>query len=333
MQGVFFRKNAAHAARAGGLTGYTQNMPNGSVEIVCEGEEPALKKMLEWCYRGSLLARVEGLSFAWEDAQGEFKNFSIRYGSSFLRDKIAAVKQLSKHLVEHDTIPSEKLPRHVVIIPDGNRRWAREHSLPVWRGHQKGMNRVIDLLREMRRLGIRYATVWGFSTENWSREKDEVEKLMNIFLITIKKIRAEAIRDHVRFHHFGRTDRLPEVLHAAIDSLEEETKHFTEFHFGLALDYGGRDEILRAFEKIQQGGIPLSEEAISHALDTQGFPDPELIIRTSGEQRLSGMMPWQGVYAELYFAPVHLPDFDEHQLHFALADFARRERRFGGNNK
>jgi len=332
VQGVFFRKNAETVARGLGLTGYAQNMQDGSVEIVCEGKESALKKMLEWCYRGSILAHVDGLSFAWEEPQNEFNNFSIRYASSFLRDKIAAVKQLSKHLVEHDAIAPEKLPRHVVIIPDGNRRWAREHGVPIWRGHQKGMDRAVDLLREMRRLNIKYVTLWGFSTENWSRKKDEVEKLMDIFLIIIKKFRAEALRDHIRFHHFGRTDRLPEVLLAAITSLEKETAIFTEFHFGLALDYGGRDEILRAFEKIQQEGEPVSEEAISHALDTQGFPDTELIIRTSGEQRLSGIMPWQGVYAELYFAPVHFPDFDEHQLHFALADFARRERRFGGGH-
>lgn len=221
------------------------------------------------------------------------------------------------------------LPKHIVVIPDGNRRWAKNKGLPVWRGHQKGMQRTKELLRELRKLGVQYCTWWGFSTENWDRNTDEVEKLMVLFEKTLNDLARDAHKNKIQFKHFGRHDRLAKSLVTKIEKLEKETAHYEDYHFGLALDYGGHDELIRAFKKIQKAGKEISEETITEALDTKGFPDPDLIVRTGGEQRISGIMPWQSVYAELYFEKALYPDFDTKKLRKALDDFSQRERRFG----
>lgn len=221
------------------------------------------------------------------------------------------------------------LPKHLVIIPDGNRRWARKQGLPVWRGHQKGMQRTKELLKELQKSGVQYCTWWGFSTENWDREPREVQQLMRIFEKTLSELARDAHKNKIQFRHFGRKDRLPKPLATKIAKLEKATASYDDFHFGLALDYGGHDELIRAFKKIQKEGHEASEESITSALDTFGFPDPDLIIRTGGEQRVSGIMPWQAVYAELYFEKALYPDFDTAKLQKALAEFSKRERRFG----
>lgn len=221
------------------------------------------------------------------------------------------------------------LPKHPVIIPDGNRRWARKKGLPVWRGHQKGMQRTKELLKELRDLGVQYCTWWGFSTENWDRENQEVKQLMLLFQKTLSDLERDAHKNKIQFKHFGRKDRLPQAILKKMAKLEKETREYEDYHFGLALDYGGHDELIRAFKKVQDSGEKISESSISNALDTQGFPDPDLIIRTGGEQRISGIMPWQSVYAELYFEPALYPDFDTNKLQKALQNFAERERRFG----
>lgn len=307
--------------------GIAQNLPDGSVTIIAEGEETSLRKLLEWCYRGSLLAKVEDLSFSWKEATGSYQNFSIDLrGKSPMEDKASALYQLSRSVLgnPHSLI----LPKHVVIIPDGNRRWAEEQNISHWRGHQKGAERVVELFGEIRDLGIHYLTLWGFSTENWSRDNSEINKLMNIFRVMAKKLKKEAYEHKVAVHHFGRKDRMPKDLATTLTKLEDETKSFSDYHFGLALDYGGRDEILRAFKKISKSHA-LSELKFSEALDTRDFPDPSLIIRTGGEQRLSGMMPWQSIYAELYFSPLYFPDFSPAELRYAIADYASRQSRFG----
>jgi len=147
--------------------------------------------------------------------------------------------------------------------------------------------------------------------------------------VVLERLAQEAEREEVRFYHFGRKDRLPKDIVDKISELEERTKHFDKHHFALALDYGGRNEIMRAFNKVKDKEGEITDEDINGALDTKLFPDVDLIIRTSGEQRTSGMMPWQSVYAEYYFAPVHLPDFTPQQLHYALASYASRDRRIG----
>lgn len=327
VQGIFFRNNAKKLADQLGIVGYARNLSDGRVCITGEGSETSLRKLLDWCYRGSYLAKVDGLSFQWEKRDGKYKTFTIdTQGKTFVEDKALALYNLSKRILGQSPA---FLPKHIAIIPDGNRRWAQERNLPVWRGHQKAIDQTLNLFKEMRRLGIQYCTLWGFSTENWSRKKSEVSRLMAIFQNMITKLRNEAFAHEVAVHHFGRKDRLPKKLVAALTKLEQDTRHFSKYHVGIALDYGGRDELLRAIKKLNGDHASPSEVHVSEALDTNGFPDPDLIIRTGGEQRLSGLMPWQSVYSELYFSPLHFPDFTPLELRYAIEDYSSRHRNFG----
>ena len=242
-----------------------------------------------------------------------------------MTDQKDALSHLSKRVISRIGI---QYPKHVVIIPDGNRRWTRERNKPTFFGHKKGFDRAIDLVEYARKLEIKYLTIWGFSTENWNRSEGEVGYLMKIFERMLKKIECKLIRNQISFHHFGRKDRLPKNLLKLIAKLENEMKKFTDYHFALCLDYGGRDELTRAFNKIDKNK-PTKEIEINEALDSKDFPDVDFIIRTSGEQRLSGMMPWQSVYAELYFSPKYFPDFDRKQFLEALGEYSLRQRRLG----
>jgi undecaprenyl diphosphate synthase len=227
-----------------------------------------------------------------------------------------------------------KVPIHVAIIPDGNRRWATEKGLDPSFGHYKSASyeNVKSLIREAKDLGVRYLSFWGFSTENWSRNQLEIKAIFDLVSDLIERLRKDAKENKVRFRHIGRKDRLPEKLVQQIREMEEETKNYLDINIQLCLDYGGRDEIMRAVNKmLRQGNKNVNEETIKESLDTCGIPDPDLIIRTSGEQRLSGFMPFQSVYAELYFTEVYFPDFDALELRKAVEEFSRRQRRFGGN--
>ncbi|MBU0649684.1 di-trans,poly-cis-decaprenylcistransferase [Patescibacteria group bacterium] len=228
------------------------------------------------------------------------------------------------------------LPEHVAFIPDGNRRWAKAHGLPTLEGHKKGYEAVINLSENAKNLGIKYLTVWFFSTENWTRTKNEVDYLMKLVLDKIDEEKRRLVKNQIRFTHLGRKDRMsPEIL-AKFNELEEVTKEFDQHFFNAAFDYGGREEMTTAIKNIINGKYSsqdITEELISTYLYTKDMPDPDLIIRTSGEKRLSGYLPWQGVYSELYFADVHCPDFDLDQFKQALYDYAGRERRRGGDSK
>lgn len=221
------------------------------------------------------------------------------------------------------------IPQHIVIIPDGNRRWAKKHLLSAWHGHEAGFNRVKELCTVLREEGVKYFTLWGFSTENWNRSEEEVQKLMEIFIRALHDFEQEVHKHNIRFTHIGRKDRLPNKLVTLLSKLELETKQYTNQYFTIALDYGGRDEIVRAVNALKNTAEPVTEGLIAKHLDTKHLPDPDFIIRTSGEMRLSGIMPWQSVYAELYFTPVLFPDFDATELQKALSEFAKRQRRFG----
>ncbi|MFH1295548.1 MAG: polyprenyl diphosphate synthase [bacterium] len=233
-------------------------------------------------------------------------------------------------------INESKLPEHVAFIPDGNRRWAKAHGLPTLEGHKKGYEAVINLSENAKNLGIKYLTVWFFSTENWTRTKNEVDYLMKLVLDKIDEEKRRLVKNQIRFTHLGRKDRMsPEIL-AKFNELEEVTKEFDQHFFNAAFDYGGREEMTTAIKNIINGKYSsqdITEELISTYLYTKDMPDPDLIIRTSGEKRLSGYLPWQGVYSELYFADVHCPDFDLDQFKQALYDYAGRERRRGGDSK
>jgi undecaprenyl diphosphate synthase len=228
--------------------------------------------------------------------------------------------------------PIISLPRHVVIIPDGNRRWAHEHGLTSLQGHAKGLERIQELSNVAQEMGIETVTIWGFSTENWERGSSEREYLFKLFMRMLRRVAREARQRNIRVQHLGRRDRLPSILINYLKKLEKDTVG-NQYRLNIALDYGGRDEILRAVKHMMDDGITsgqLDEKLFSQYLDTgTGLSDPDLIIRTSGEQRMSGLLPWQGAYAEYYFSPLHLPDFGEVQFREAIAEYSRRQRRFG----
>ncbi|MBI2012381.1 di-trans,poly-cis-decaprenylcistransferase [Candidatus Curtissbacteria bacterium] len=228
--------------------------------------------------------------------------------------------------------PEVILPKHIVLIPDGNRRWAKERGLPIEEGHRRGMDNIVEISRVAQDWGIKYLTIWAFSTENWNRSPREIRYLMRVFKDFIKKFLREFLKKGVKISHLGRKDRIPKFLREALDEAMSKTKNNDKFFVNIALDYGGRDEILRAVKKILSNGPTgkkISEAEFSKYLDTNGQPEPDLIIRTSGEKRLSGMMPFQAAYAELYFEKVYLPEFTPYHLKKAILDYSNRQRRFG----
>ena len=226
------------------------------------------------------------------------------------------------------------LPNHIAIIPDGNRRWAREHGLPTLEGHRRGFETGVEIARYIRNLGVHTLTVWAFSTENWSRKKEEVSYLMRLYEKMLDKFLSEALKDSVRIIHLGRKDRIPKSLLKKIESVEQKTRDNTKYILNIALDYGGRDEVLRAIKKLNDERTTndqLTEMAFENFLDTAGqpYPNPDLIIRTSGEMRVSGLMIWQAAYAEYIFFNKHFPDLKPSDIDRAISEFTKRRRRFG----
>ncbi len=220
---------------------------------------------------------------------------------------------------------------HIAIIPDGNRRWAKAHHLPSILGHQKGAEVTRKILKKLDAMGIHTITIWGFSTENWNRDEEEVAGLMKLFTQFIDELSKEIHQYEARVYQLGNRTRLSPELVKKIEKLEADTKHYTKHVLNIALDYGGRDEMLRAIKKGIEEGIEFSEEAFTKLLDTgdQPYPEPDFIIRTSGEQRLSGLMPWQAVYAEILFLEKYFPDLTEKDLEDAVENYYARQRRFG----
>lgn len=226
----------------------------------------------------------------------------------------------------------DNLPKHVAIIPDGNRRWAKKRGLPSVEGHRKGYERTKSLARLSHKLGIKVFTIWGFSTENWKRDEREVGHLMEMFYHGVNETLPEAIEDQVRLIHIGRRDRLSDKLKAKIIEAESKTKHFTERFLVVGLDYGGRDEIIRAINRAKEAGASISTESdFEHFLDTHDlpYPNPDLIIRTSGEYRVSGLLPWQATYSEFAFLEQDYPDLSDELFEKTLNEYSERNRRFG----
>ena len=216
-----------------------------------------------------------------------------------------------------------------MIIPDGNRRWAKDNQRSPVEGHYKGYERIGELVTEAKKTNVKVLTIWAFSTENWTRSKEEVGSLFTIINKGLNEIYKKAKEEKVRFVHLGRKDRLDVVTLDLITKIEEETKEYTDFCLCLAIDYGGEDEIKRAEEKWRLQNDPTL--GIYHFLDTSlnGIPRPDFIIRTSGEYRTSGFMPLQSQYSEWHFESCHFPDFDTTLFHKALEIYNMRERRFG----
>ncbi len=230
-------------------------------------------------------------------------------------------------------IDTERLPSHVAVIMDGNGRWAKKKGLPRAAGHRAGVERVRTIIRMSSDIGIKYLTLFAFSTENWKRPSQEVSILMNLLLEYLKEELAELHEKNVRIQTLGDLSKLPDEVAAEIDRAKKTTKDNTGLTVNMAINYGGRQEIAEAVRMAVRNGISpedIDEEYVSSLLFTSGQPDPDLIIRTSGETRVSNFLLYQMAYAELYFTNAHWPDFDELEYKKALDVFAARERRFGG---
>jgi undecaprenyl diphosphate synthase len=235
--------------------------------------------------------------------------------------------------VPADWVPApDQLPRHVAIIMDGNGRWANERGLPRLFGHRAGTDNVRTVLKASVELGIRYLTIYAFSTENWNRPADEVSGLFGIMAEVIKSETAELHQNGVCVRHVGRSEGLPEALVQAIREATALTRDNNRLILNVAFNYGGRAELVDAIRRLIRDGV--SAEAVDEALIgkylyTGGQPDPDLIVRTAGEMRLSNFLLWQSAYAEYYSTPTYWPDFDREELRRALYSYAGRQRRYG----
>lgn len=234
-------------------------------------------------------------------------------------------------------LDTNKIPAHIAIIMDGNGRWAKERNLPRTMGHRAGMDTIRKIVKESSKLGIRYLTLYAFSTENWKRPQDEVSALMKLVVEYIAKEIDELHKNEVVFNVIGDTTKLPEPCQKSIESAKEKTKNNKGLTLNIALNYGGRDEIVSGIKKIakeiKDGSIyvdDINEAVISNHLYTKGMPDPDIIIRPSGELRISNFLLWQGAYSEFWFSNINWPDFTEEDLKRAIIDFQNRNRRFGG---
>ena len=230
-----------------------------------------------------------------------------------------------------------KVPNHVAIILDGNGRWAKAKGMPRTYGHIKGCENLEKICSMAKELGVKYLTVYAFSTENWKRSREEVDGLMKLFRNYMKKCLKISAENKMRVRVIGDPRAFDEDLQQKIRELEEFSSQFDELHFQIALNYGSRDEIRRAVQDmardVKKGALDpeeITEETISHYLDTRGLPDPDLLIRTSGEERLSNYLLWQLAYTEFYFTDVPWPDFDKAEFVRAIEKYNGRDRRFGG---
>jgi undecaprenyl diphosphate synthase len=233
--------------------------------------------------------------------------------------------------------PASSVPRHVAIIMDGNGRWAQQHKLPRLSGHEAGRKSVKRVVQAAIEHGVRYLTLYAFSVENWQRPREEVQGLMGLLRHVLREEMAEMGREGVRLRAIGRLQDLPEAVREELESAMEKTKSQTRLDLVLALSYGSRVEITEAMKamarEVRAGQLDpekVDEATIAQHLYTRDLPDPDLLIRTSGEMRISNFMLWQISYAEIHVTPVLWPDFGKEEFAAALADFARRERRFGG---
>ena len=218
---------------------------------------------------------------------------------------------------------------HVAIIMDGNGRWAKKRGLPRVLGHREGMKRVTDIVRHASHAGVSCLTLYAFSTENWKRPSQEVNGLMRLLLYYVDTQLAELTKEQVRVRIIGDPSAFSDEVREALRLSVEKTKDQNGMTLQLALNYGGRDELVRAFETLKNSNTPVTETMIAQTLDTAQMPDPDLIIRTGGDLRLSNFLLFQAAYAELYFTDTLWPDFDEEAFDLAMEEFSRRQRRFG----
>jgi undecaprenyl diphosphate synthase len=222
------------------------------------------------------------------------------------------------------------LPKHIAIIMDGNGRWAKERGLKRTAGHEKGAQIVREITTHCSNIGIKYLTLYAFSTENWSRPKLEVQFLMKLLDNWLKNELEVYLKNNVKFKAIGDISKFSSKLQQTIKDTEQKTSHCSGLTQILALNYGSRDEITRAVQKLVTKGLEISQENINNHLDTANIPDVDLLIRTSGEVRVSNYLLWQIAYAEMFFTQTYWPEFNSNELDDIIDDFNKRERRFGG---
>lgn len=252
-----------------------------------------------------------------------------------VRDQRPTRAELLNNLA-HLHLDPQKMPRHIAVIMDGNRRWAKQQSWNALRGHTVGATTTRNVIQQCSDLGIEALTLYTFSTENWKRSRTEVSALMRLISRNLQDQLPIMQKNRVRVRHAGRRDGLPDYLLNQIDKSVDETRHNNGMTLSLALNYGGRAELLDAVKNIAQqikdrvlDVAHITEELIEQHLYTHGLPEPDLLIRTGGDLRISNFLPWQIAYAEIWVTPVLWPDFKTEHLHNAIADFQTRERRFG----
>lgn len=235
-------------------------------------------------------------------------------------------------MVEIKNIIKDTNLKHIAIIMDGNRRWAKEKNLPSAMGHKKGVDSLKNILRVCNDFSIKYLTVYAFSTENWNRKKEEVEFLMNLVAVTLTNELAEMHKENVQIHFIGDLTKLSDKLQKILANAVETTKNNTGVVLQIALNYGSRDEIVHAVQKIVESGVKsdkIDEQLISENLYTAGVPDPDILIRTGGEQRISNYLLWQIAYSEIIIRSEFWPDFDKNSLKDSILEFGKRQRRYG----
>jgi len=229
-------------------------------------------------------------------------------------------------------VPLEKVPQHVAMIMDGNGRWALQRGLPRLAGHKAGTENLRRVIRASVEFGIKYLTIYAFSTENWGRPPEEVKGLMYILEDVIDRELNELHKEGVQLRHIGRLERLAPSLQEKVLKAIEVTKNNDRLVLNIAFNYGGRDEIVQAIQRMMKDGVSpekVTDELVSQYLYTAGVPDPDLIIRTSGELRVSNFLIWQAAYSEWYITPTFWPDFNKEEYYQALEAFAQRDRRYG----
>ena len=229
-------------------------------------------------------------------------------------------------------VPLEKVPQHVAMIMDGNGRWALQRGLPRLAGHKAGTENLRRVIRASVEFGVKYLTIYAFSTENWGRPPEEVKGLMYILEDVIDRELNELNKEGVQLRHIGRLEQLSPKLQEKVLEAIEVTKHNKRLILNIAFNYGGRDEIVQAIQRMMKDGVPpekVTDDLVGQYLYTVGVPDPDLIIRTSGELRVSNFLIWQAAYSEWYITPTFWPDFDKDEYRRALKSFAHRDRRYG----
>lgn len=328
VQGVGFRHFVKECADRFGVKGRVMNRDDGSIMVIAQGERVKLEGFLQKIQNGPQFSHVEGVSFFWRKPEGKFDDFIIALDKGMLEDQKRNFFNLGKNVLGI----RDRIPKHVAIIPDGNRRWAKERGMQGSLGHEKAgsSENLMKLFNEANELGLNHLTFWAFSTDNWKREKKEVDFLFKLLKKSFDEFQKEFVKEGIRFKHIGRKDRLPKDIVARLEKLEKDTAGNEGLNVSICMDYGGRDEILRAVNKLLKEGVKeIEEDDFKNYLDSAGIPDPDLIIRTSGESRTSGFMPFQSAYSEFYFCDVNFPDFGPEELRKAVAEFGRRKRNFG----